>query len=763
MIDFTQKRKKISFGFAVWFKCGLRSFAQKRKKVAGNAHCIKNFSEQNFNLPKRLLFAVLRVTTNSQRHNTSLKPYSFLRFCVKLLFFLLLTTPAFTQTKRPMSPEDILRINTVADAQISPDGKFVAYTVTTVENYENKTRIWLASTDEKSSSPALLLSNDWLASTPRWSPDSKRIAFSASKDSKSGIWIILLDNRAPRFVTDVKGASFYIAYAGESFAWSPDSKRIAFINAVEKPDTTADEKSTDPRVIDRIQYKTRAGFSDYLRTHVFVVDTDGQNKKQLTSGRFYDHAITWNPNGQEIAFLSNRAANPEAVNNSDVFAVDMNGKTRAITNTKGCEYEPAWSPDGKWIAYTATKREITTIDSIAEDAHVWVVDAKTGIKKELTELQDRRTRNLKWSADGKFVYYLATNRGQIELYRVSITDSSFVDYHSWANFALSIKASGRPTLKFPRLSPSQIGNFSVANLQTPTFALTVNNTTKLTEVFLAGLEITGWKKISNHNEPFEYRTALIEPKDIEYKSFDGALIQGWFIPPVNWQDGKKYPLILVVHGGPHSIYGYNFQPNYQVMAARGYAVLMLNPRGTNGYGQKFSDGSVRDWGGGDYKDLMAGVDYVLKKYDWIDAERMGVTGLSYGGYMTMWIVTQTNRFKAGVALAGLSNNISFYATSLYQDLIHAEFGFPWDNYDLLWERSPMKHIKNVKTPVQTQHGENDNDVHITQSEEFYTALKIRGVDTQLIRYPREGHVFREPKHRVDSLERTLAWFDKYLR
>ena len=212
------------------------------------------------------------------------------------------------------------------------------------------------------------------------------------------------------------------------------------------------------------------------------------------------------------------------------------------------------------------------------------------------------------------------------------------------------------------------------------------------------------------------------------------------------------------------MHGYSFNATVQALAAKGYGVLLINPRGSSGYGQKFADGCVNDWGGGDYRDLMRGVDVALEKFPFLDKDRMGVMGGSYGGYMTNWIVTQTDRFKAAIASASLSNLISFYSTSLYQDLVHAEFaGFPWDNYDKLWERSPLKHIKNVKTPTMLVHGEADNDVHITQAEEMYTALKMRGVDTVLVRYPREGHGIREPKHRVDNLQRNLDWFEKYLK
>jgi dipeptidyl aminopeptidase/acylaminoacyl peptidase len=242
------------------------------------------------------------------------------------------------------------------------------------------------------------------------------------------------------------------------------------------------------------------------------------------------------------------------------------------------------------------------------------------------------------------------------------------------------------------------------------------------------------------------------------------MIEGWLMRPTGFQADKKYPMILTIHGGPHGMYGYGFNHTNQLYASRGYAVLYLNPRGSSGYGQKFSDGCVNNWGGGDYQDLMKGVDHVLAENKWIDGNRLGVMGGSYGGFMTNWVITQTTRFKSAVAIASLSNLISFYGTSLYQDLVHVEFnGFPWDNYDLLWKYSPMRYVKNVTTPTLFIHGELDNDVHITQAEEMFQGLRRRGIESVFVRYPREGHGVREPQHRVDYSNRILAWFDKFLK
>ena len=277
------------------------------------------------------------------------------------------------------------------------------------------------------------------------------------------------------------------------------------------------------------------------------------------------------------------------------------------------------------------------------------------------------------------------------------------------------------------------------------------------------LRVSDAKKIVSVNDNLMNMLKVSEPIDFSFKN-DEFDVQGWVVPPVNLVAGKKYPVILSIHGGPHGMYGHGFNPTVQAMAAHGYAVLLINPRGSSGYGQKFSDGCVNDWGGGDYRDLMKGVDEALGRFQYLDRDRMGVTGGSYGGYMTNWVVTQTDRFKAAVAVASLSNLISFYSTSLYQDLIHAEFsGYPWENYEILWDRSPLKHIKKAKTPLLLLHGEEDNDVHITQAEEMYTAMRMRGIDCVFVRYPREGHGFREPRHREDALARTLQWFDHYLK
>jgi dipeptidyl aminopeptidase/acylaminoacyl peptidase len=707
------------------------------------------------------------------------------------------------QPRRPMTPADILRVATVSDAQISPNGSWIVYTVSTVADDKTVNTLWIVNAGSTASSypttpqqpgrrsspyaewPDIrtnvspLLPPGWNASTPRWSPDSSTVAFISNHDEQEGLWVVRLDRRDPRFIAGIQSTNFFVTYAGEPFSWSPDSKRIAYISATaETPDTSSTRRTEDPRVIDRIQYKSRTSLSDNKRTHVWIVDVDRPEARQLTSGGFYDHAVSFSPRGDEIAFVSNHEDDPDANNNSDIFAVDIGGQVRRITETKGCEYDPVWSPDGRSIAYTATKRDITTIDSVAEDTHIWVIPASGGAGKDVTRDQDRRVRDPQWSADGRYIYFLAGDRGYSTIFRTG-PDGGKVSRFSL--FVLEGELGGVFDIEDSKFrvdsdsaaalaAPFQISGFSVSHRSRGSsesalpFVFTMGTAIRPAEVWSAVAGNTPLQRLTGHNDSFVKSTRFVVPEEFTFSSFDGTPIQGWIMRPQGCREDRKCALVLSIHGGPHGMYGWAFNPNFQAYASRNFGVLYLNPRGSSGYGQKFSDGTINEWGGGDYKDLMLGTDEALRRYSWIDGNRLGVTGGSYGGFMTNWIITQTPRFRAAVAAASVSNLISFYSTSLYQDLVHAEFGgFPWDNYDLLWQWSPLRYVRQVQTPTLFIHGENDNDVHITQAEEMYMALRRRGVDTVFVRYPREGHGLREPKHRVDSLERTIAWFERYLK
>src|SRR6266850_5738930 len=643
------------------------------------------------------------------------KPMKTTRIVLTTVIILAAIAAVSAQPRRPLAPADILRVATVNDVQISPNGQWVVYTVSTVDDDKNINTLWLARVGSDSifnlpptsqtpvrrvtpysdwpelrTASMPLLASGWNASTPRWSPDSNSLAFLSKHDELDGLWTVTLSRRDPHFVASIQSTNFFITYAGESFSWAPDSRRVAYISATpEIPDGIALSKMTDdPRVIDRIQYKSRTSLSDNRRTHVFIVDTERPEPRQLTFGAFYDHAVSFSPRGDEIVFLSNHEADPDANNNSDIFAVDLGGQVRQITITKGCEYEPVWSPDGKWIAYTATKRDVTTIDSVAEDTHVWVISAAGGAGRELTEEHDRRARSPKWDKDSRSIFFLAGDRGYSTIFRVNV-DSKRVNRFSL--FVLYGEMGGAFDIQDSKLRlasgaalglapPFQITSFSFGNRPitigrpgdfsveyTTPLAFTISTAVRPAEVWSGLGSSMPLRRLSAHTDGAIRSSRLVEPEEVDFKSFDGTQIQGWLMRPLGYREDRKYPLILSIHGGPHGMSGWTFNPSFQVYAARGYAVLYLNPRGSSGYGQRFSDGTLNEWGGGDYRDLMLGVDEVLHKYSWLDAEHLGVTGGSYGGFMTNWIISQTPRFKAAVAVASVSNLISFYSTSLYQD------------------------------------------------------------------------------------------------
>lgn len=642
--------------------------------------------------------------------------------------------------RRPMQPADQLALREVGEIRISPDAGTVVFSVSTSDLSTNQTTTRLMRIPAAGGTPAPLEGVPDGAHTVRWSPDSRRIAFFAARDGTSALWTYDLVSGQVARICEYHRSNRFISKMGNALAWSPDGGRLAFVGATGPPPPRA-----DPLVVTRLQYKTRTSISDDAPMHILVVAANGGTPRPLTSGPFDEHSIDWGGDGSEIVFLSNREPDPDARHNYDVFAVAVaTGVVRRITESPGVELEPRVSPDGRWIAYTATTRPVTTIDSVAEDAHLFVAASDGSEVRELNHALDRRSSAPEWTPDGRAIVYTAADRGKTVLYRVRLQGGpsvALIDRKALAGpFSMARDGLIAVGVSDPAM-PREVFRFRPdADLQ-PLTALNADL-------------VRGW--------------SLVTPESMTFRSADGTEVEAWYYPAVGplRPAEASVPLILSIHGGPHGMYGYGFSAAFQINAGRGYATLAVNPRGSSGYGQAFADGTRLNWGGGDYQDLMAGVDHLLKTRVEVDAQRLGVTGGSYGGYMTNWVVTQTPRFKAAVSSASVSNLISFYATSLYQDLIHAEFdGFPWDgdNYALLWKWSPLAHVGNVTTPTLFIHGEQDHDVHITQAEEMFTALRRRGVEAALARYPREGHGLREPAHILDRTERTLAWFDRFLR
>ncbi len=584
-----------------------------------------------------------------------------------------------------------------------------------------------------------VLDEDLPALPVNMSPDGRWSAFIGERSGRHGLWLYEIEEDDYRFLAPAPRSDAFLGHrANENLVWSPDSRSIAYTAAEEEPQPVEPEI----KVISRILFKTRTSFTDNLKTHIFVVDVDDGSARQLTDGEYDEHSLVWHPEGSKIAFVSNRTDDPDDNHNNDIWTVELaTGRISAVTQTPGTEYAPAWSPDGRYLAYRAGVRPINTKDSQAENAQIFVVPSGGGGPVDLTQALDRRIRTYEWSPDSDFIYFTANNKGATHLFRVSVSSREIEQLVD---------------------GDVRVGGFAISP-EDGTVVYTLSSQTDPGELWRTAADGRRPRQLTRYQDDFKNNVVMSVPQAFWFESFDGTMVQGWLMKPNPFEEGREYPLIQTIHGGPHGAYGYSISASNQRFAERGFGVLYINPRGSTGYGQKFADGTINNWGGGDYRDLMTGLDYVIEHHDWIDEDRLGVTGGSYGGYMTNWVITQTDRFKAAVTMASVSNLISFYGNSLYQLLIETEFpGELWDNYDLLWHWSPMKHVENVVTPTLFIHGENDHDVPITQAEEMFVALKKLGVESVFVRYPGEGHGFRRPEHWQDARQRAMDWFVRYL-
>ncbi len=654
-----------------------------------------------------------------------------------VLLVLAVSSPTLAaQTRRPWREADLESLVTISEPVLRPDGVQLAYVRGRGDLAANlsRTEIVLVATET-----GRVISH-WEGNSPRWSPNGREIAYAGTRDGRSGIWVRLVESGTERFLAETPQSNAWLGRgATKNFEWSPDGQSIAFVAA----EPTGPPPASDVRVFTRIMLKTRTGFTDNRRTHLWVVASQGGTPRLLTPGTFDEHSITWAPDSKRIAFISDRSADPDNTFSNDIFVVDVgSGALTRITETPSAEFSPVWSPDGQWIAYEGWVRTNNTKDSPAEDSKAYLVAASGGPMRRLVPGLDRRVAEITWLPGSDGILFSAGDRGANHIFKAGLTDS-----------LPRVLVGGPAQSRSPALDAKQSKLVFVRS-----------ETAKPPELFLQDLGSGRERAITTLNEPLRRDVALQDAEMFWFPSFDGTLVQGWLMKPVGFVSGAKYPVILNIHGGPHGAFGYGFSDRSQQQASAGYGVLYLNPRGSAGYGQAFSDGSLLNWGGGDYQDLMRGLDEAIARNAWIDSTRLGVTGGSYGGFMTNWVITQTHRFKAAVASASVSNLISFYGTSLYTDLIEAEFrGLPWKNYGLLWQWSPLAHVEGVTTPTLFLHGENDHDVPITQAEEMYVALRKQGVQAALARYPNEGHGFRQPKHVVDSSRRLLDWFGKYLQ
>ena len=646
--------------------------------------------------------------------------------------------------ERGLVSRDQFRLQEVGEARISPDGARIAYSI---QKYDEPGRpyskLWLMDTATGKSFPAGGDSDR--AGEPRWSLDSQWLAFIGMVNGQSGLGIMKADGTGARLLAPIEGTNHPLPSVGDSLTWSPDGKQIAYVSAVPGPESQ--EAAGDPMVVRRYLYKPTAAtgatrFDDNRRLHIFVVDLATKQIRQLTTGNYYEHSLDWSPKGDEILFVSNRESDPDRIFNYDIFAVKVaDGSIRRITNTKSAEYRPRWSPDGSMIAYQGTKRELTSSETTMEDTHIWLMDRNGGHRREIGLSVDNRQGPPEWSADGKSICFSAQERGLVRLYQLALN-----------------MADSKPQPVFG--IPQSVSAWSLS--RDGSLAYAGHNLNDLPKLYLKDGGST--KQLTNLNADVLISDRIAPVESFEFPGIGGLIVNAFLTKPLVIEGGKKYPMIVNIHGGPHGQQGPSFNFKAQVYAAHGYATLMVNYRGSTGYGQKFADSIFKDQDGAEAQDVLAGVDAALQRYPWIDPNRLGVEGTSYGGQLTDWLITQTNRFKAAIPTAGISNLISFNYMAYYHDYLAVEFGaYPHQNdlLDVLWQRSALKHVANVKTPTMFMHGENDNDVPIAEAEQYYIALKDVGVETIMIRYPREGHGLRETGHVVDAIDRSIDWYDSH--
>jgi dipeptidyl aminopeptidase/acylaminoacyl peptidase len=675
-----------------------------------------------------------------------------LSLCILLLSTLALARQA--EGKRGVTPEDYFVFELVSDPRISPDGKLVAYVVTTVDQKQNRrhSSIWMTATDG-SRSPWQFTTSPQNSNSPRWSPDGQWLAFISSRPSTEAavpraanestagearpqVWVLSMSGGEARRITNLKNGV-------STFQWSPDGKRLASLTRTGPSDARAENRDrSDVRHYSHISYKFNdTGWYDDRRSHVWIVDAKSGAAKQITSGDDWNDADPqWSPDGTRIAFVSNRTGKEyEEDRNTDVWVIaPEGGPLTKISDHDESDASPRWSPDGKTVAFVGRVRE-------DEHPKIWLAPSAGGAPSVLAAKNlDLIPTDLDWAEDGRALYFQAGVKAETHVFRVDV---------------------GSKEIKRVTSGPRAIRGADL-NDKTSKVVYTANDFKHLDDLYVADLSGQNERRLTKMNEALWRQLELADVERIAYKSADGWDVDGFLVKPIGWQEGKKYPMILSVHGGPAGMYGVDWYHEFQVYAARGWAVFFCNPRGSTGYGEKFERGIVGEWGGKDYQDIMNGVDAILKKYSWIDRDRLGVTGGSYGGFMTNWIVGHTNTFKAAVTLRSLSNFISDDGTRDGAYGHKRDFGGDiFEKFDMFWDRSPLKYAKNVKTPTLILHSDNDYRVPIEQGEQWFRALKHFGVTTEIVFFPRENHNLTrtgEPKHLVESLNWQIYWFDRFL-
>ncbi len=652
-------------------------------------------------------------------------------FFLVIVFSLLCFTFAQTQQKK-FTIRDMLSINVVSQMDISPDGKSVVFVLSKADFEESKYRtdLYLASV-ESGEVKQLTFSNED-ERNPKFSPDGKFIAFISNrksdpqeKETKNQIWLLPVDG----------GEAFKLTNAPEgviSFQWMPDGKNVLYLTqeTLPKPEKEKKERDKklkfDPTVVDKEKY----------RKEFYIVDVKTKKERKIFTGDYGIEQFDVSPDGKFVVYNTNYTGDIDDSKKFDLWLLEVEtGKSKQLTKRPGGERQPKWSPDGKYIAFVADLDPKFTYSQ----EELFIADPQTGEIKNLTEKFDVGIVSYEFSKSEPGKIYARTASGvYTHIYTISINDGTIKEFLGGERVFSDIAVSDK------------------------VLAFLVEDKTSAPDVYV--LKDGELKKLTDLNPQLKNFT-FGEQTVIRWKSFDGWVIEGVLVKPVNFEQSKRYPMLVAVHGGPYGRIQNILRQYYnlQVWANEGYLVFAPNFRGSSGYSNKFGIANFKDLGGGDFKDIMAGIDYIVKELKIADENKIGIFGGSYGGYMTNWAITQTDRFKAAVSMFGIFNLITDYSNSYLPSWEPDYLGdYYWNNLKIYLERSPFYYVKNIKTPVLIMHGDEDPNTFISNSKEMYQALKHLGKTVEFVRYPREEHGFREPNHRIDEFYRCLAWFNKYL-
>jgi dipeptidyl aminopeptidase/acylaminoacyl peptidase len=623
---------------------------------------------------------------------------------------------------------DLLKVAGVSAPRISPDGARVAYTVSETKMEKDKewksaTQVWVAPTN-RSAKSRQYTRGDKSATAPEWSPDGTLLAFLSDreKDGERQVWMMMADGGEAWVVTSHKGGV-------SGFRFSPDGKQL-LLSATDQPSKDEEERKKlkdDTMVIDH----------DIKMTHLWLWNLEKKDEKRLTEGDFTVSDPQWSPDGTRITYTARPTPRADDGALSDVWMVTIaGGEKKKLASGDGASDNARWSPDGQWIAFTGSADR----DPGPSTAYLYLLPAAGGTPKQLTTKFDLSVGTPVWSRDGKTIYFSTNLLEAIEVYSCDIATGSVKQ--------LSRRGGSTGITEISRDGKTIVG--------------TLSGPKQPAEIYSSNPGFTTFNPITDHNAWLkEY--ALGDSEIVRWKSKDGTEIEGLLTKPVGYAAGAKAPFLLNPHGGPTGASINNFNGTVQVLAANGFAVLQPNFRGSTGKGLAFAQANKNTWGKGDYEDCMSGVDAMIAN-GIADPDRLGAFGWSYGGYMTFWILTQTDRFKAVSPGAGLTNIYSMYSQTdihRYLNWFYSDKA-PWEAQDLYWDRSPMKYVGNVKTPTMIMHGQVDTRVPIAQAQEFYQALVERKVPVEFVVYPRENHGFTEPRHQMDRVRRYVRFFAKYL-